>query len=178
MDPRMKKKCVSFPRNQGDDPVAISNTLLRGISIVSHPRLRAVIIIIVVVVATLVVLLLAPIESTAFQTIAYTSQNCVNVPCSTSMVEYTVGHFGYMTFTGTWLTNVSTDGNLIVTINNGPSSQPCYVCTDSLYTSPTSSTTTGSFDVSGIGPFHLSVVQILRGAQATTIQGTVGTSVI
>jgi hypothetical protein len=139
-------------------------------------RWRTAVIVIVVLVVLVLVLVFVPVESSAFGKTAATRQ-CVAAPCSSATAEFTVGNAGYTTFSGTWGTN-GTGADVVITINNGPSSQPCLNCSGQLYSSADEDLPTGSFDVSGIGPFHLSVILRLGGAQTTTIEATVDTAVL
>jgi hypothetical protein len=142
-------------------------------------RLRIAIIVVAVVVLLIALLIVVPVESTAYQVTAATSRDCVPGfgPCDPAPAVDTVGHFGYTTFSGTWLTNTSGEDIRVAIFNDG-SSQTCPICGDVLYQSGNSTLPTESFDVSGFGPLYLVVTPITNGAQSTAIQGTVDASVI
>jgi hypothetical protein len=139
--------------------------------------LIAVGVVVVVAVVTLV-LLFVPLEPRSFQTTAYTSRtSCSGASCPVTPYEFTVGDGRYSTLSGTWTSNVSF-GEVLITINDGASSQACALCTDQLYSSLGSFLPFGSFDVSGYGPFHISVNPITNGTATTTVQGTVDSAVL
>lgn len=129
------------------------------------------------IIVVVLVLLFLPLESASIsQTIS--TKSCTGLsPCSTQMIEFQVGDSRYATLTGDWLTSVN-GSDVIITINNGPSSQPCSLCSDLLYSSLGSTTQTGSFDVSGSGPFHVSVNQIGDTSQTTIVSGTLDSAVV
>jgi hypothetical protein len=152
---------------------------------VSSPRRRLATVAIVAVAAVLVILflVLAPVESSAFQTTA-NSNSCVeDETCPVEVNESALGHTGYMTFTGSW--TASQASGWILFISNGASGQTCeFTCPNLLYSAGANQSgtgvpdvLTGSFDVSGFGPFQLSIV-IVSSAASVTVQGTVGTSIL
>ncbi len=130
-----------------------------------------------VVVIVALILTYVPLESTALTKTADTNDCGDSSPCPEVAVEFTVGDSRFATLTGTWVSS-STGEDILVTINNGPSDQACTLCSDLLYTSLSSTLPTGSFDVSGHGPFHVSVSQIGFVAQTTSVQGTLDSTVI
>lgn len=147
-------------------------------------RRRLIVVAAVVAVVVVAVLALAylPLESTASaKTISTSRSSCGGqVPCPVGAAEFAVGDGRYARLTGAWESNASL-GGIIVTINNGPSSQACAVCSDMLYTSIASNSSaplSGSFDVSGFGPFHVSVDPIGIGSQTTNFQITIDSAVI
>lgn len=147
----------------------------------SHPRRRrskwVLIAAIVIAVGLLLsVLLFVPLESSAFNDSATASQNCqLVVPCPESSGEFNVGDGRYATLSGSWVSN-STAGSVLVTINDSPSSKPCSLCADGLYSS--FGATLGTFSVSGTGPFHFSVLPLENGNSTVTFTGTITTTVI
>ncbi|MGA8303826.1 MAG: hypothetical protein WA691_10030 [Thermoplasmata archaeon] len=131
--------------------------------------------VIVVLVILALVLIYVPLESSTFQQTVNTSLVCPVSLCTQNNAVYTLGDDRYAVLTGTWSTNATGQGE-IVTINNGGSDQPCSHCSDQLYSANDS--LAGSFDVSGYGPFHFSVLPQHPGAEATVFQGTVDVAVI
>lgn len=137
----------------------------------------------VLAVVAVLALVFVPVESRAFSTSLVTANTCqagqVGSNCG-GAAEYTVGRAGYATLTGTWGTLYSGNGGVLnqvdLTINNGPSSVACSLCQDQLYQVVGGA---GSFDVSGFGPFHISVVYAgTAGSSASTnIFGTVDSAV-
>ena len=140
-------------------------------------RVFVIIIAIAIAVIAVLVLLFVPLESTASaQTIA--TKTCSSLSqCPTMASEFTVGDSRYAIVSGTWVTNIS-GADIVVTVNNGASSQACGLCSGQLYSSVGSTTSSGSFDVSGFGPFHISVNQIGSDVATTTVQVIVNSAVI
>jgi hypothetical protein len=134
--------------------------------------------VVAVLVVVVLILLYVPLEPTSSQTTADTSRHCgATVTCPASPFEFTVGDGRYATLTGTWISN-GTGDDVLVTINNGASSTPCALCSGQLYSSNGSGLPTGSFDVNGYGPFHISVEPLANGDQATMFQITLDSAVI
>jgi hypothetical protein len=133
---------------------------------------------VVVIISLVFVLVLLPVEATSFTKTAET-RDCTGLAasCPVVAVEYTLGDSRFATLSGSWLSNGSA-GDVVVTINNGGSAEPCLLCSGLLYTSLASPFPVGSFDVSGFGPFHVSVNQVGDLPQTTSIQGTVDSAVI
>jgi hypothetical protein len=132
--------------------------------------------VVAVVVVVVLVLLFLPLEQSTF-TQSISTRGCPGLsPCSTEALEYSVGDGRYATLTGNWLTNAS-GSDVVITVNNGASTQACALCSNLLYSSAGSTLPTGSFDVSGFGPFHISVNQIGSSAQTTVVSGTLDSSV-
>lgn len=143
----------------------------------SRRTILAVVAVVVIVIVLTLVLVFVPLESTLFAQAAPT-ESCRGVlsPCSTLIAEFTIGDSRYSILSGSWVSN-STGGDVVVTINNGPSSEGCVLCSNLLYSSESSTLPAGSFDVSGFGPFHISVSQVGNSDQTTTVQGTLDSAV-
>lgn len=132
----------------------------------------------VVVILTLALILIyLPLEPTSFFRTADTAECGTVSPCGSTAVEFTLGDRRYSALTGTWMSN-ATAGDVEVTINNGPSNESCLLCSGLLYSSLLSIFPSGSFDVSGNGPFHVSITQLGFSPASTTVQGTVDSAVI
>lgn len=136
-----------------------------------------IVVAVVVLVSLAILLVYLPVESTSFTQDSSTTACAAAGPCDATDVEFTLGDHRFATLSGTWMSN-STVGDIIVTINNGPSNQACLLCSGQLYSSLLSIFPSGSFDVSGFGPFHVSVNQVGSSAATTTVQGTVDSAVL
>jgi hypothetical protein len=93
--------------------------------------------------------------------------------CQPSGAEFNVGDGRYGTLYGTWNMSVPSLGVANLTISTGPYVARCGYCADVLYSARGSMGSTGSFDVSGTGPFHISVSPLTDGRFYTTFQGSV-----
>jgi hypothetical protein len=145
---------------------------------VKRRTLLGIVIAVVVLVALALILVYLPVEATGFAEASDTSAcSGGGTPCGHDAAEFTLGDHRFATFSGTWMSN-STVGDIVVTVNNGPSDEPCLVCNGLLYSSLLSIFPSGSFDVSGFGPFHVSVNQVGSSAATTTVQGTVDSAVL
>ncbi|MFZ0892050.1 MAG: hypothetical protein WB778_09840 [Thermoplasmata archaeon] len=126
-------------------------------------------------------LIYLPVESSATEMTVYTSGDaCASYPCPTSPAEFTVGDSRFAELTGAWSTNVSV-GDIVVSVNDGPSSQPCGACDGSLYISDPGydqGPSSGSFDLKAYGPFHISVIPLGGHVQVTTFQITIKSTIL
>jgi hypothetical protein len=142
----------------------------------------------VVVAVSFVVLTVVPLEVTSF----HQSMHSLWVECPVHQFrcahasEFDVGGDAYAVLSGVWATNFTHLGSsVLVTINNGPSSAGCSTCAQSLYNSTGSEaflgplhSWSGSFRVTGVGPFHISVVVTPGEGETTTFQGNVDAVVL
>jgi hypothetical protein len=148
----------------------------------SEPRLRTIAIVIVVpalVTLSLVLLFAQPLVSTPFDRSLYTSGYLCSGPeyCPRLSAWFEVGNGNSGTIRGTWLTQFT--GAVEVLVYDGANNSLCNYgdtsqCPGLLYSSGSQYPRgiSGSFDVGGIGPFHV-VVSPLMGSANTTVQGTV-----
>ena len=152
--------------------------MVRGPS--ARSRRRRILVVVGVAILAIVVLGIlfwVPLESSAKGLVLITG-GCRTVnPCPTAAAEMTVGDGRFAIVSGTWVTNGSA-ANIVVTVNNGPTAEACALCAGALYSSLGSTVPAGSFDVSGYGPFHISVNQIGFTAATTTIELTVDSTVL
>jgi hypothetical protein len=136
------------------------------------------IVIAIVVIFVVLILLFVPLEPTSDRATGLTAEHCAGVgSCPVAAYELTVGDGRYATLSGSWLTNAS-GSDVVVTINDGSSAQACANCSGQLYTSAGSSLPSGAFDVSGFGPFHISVLPLANGNQSTTLLFTLDSAIL
>jgi hypothetical protein len=162
--------------DENADPVAPAPAYRRW-----SGKKKAIVVVAILVIPIALVLVYLPVESTSIdKTLLTSGGSCQSSPCTFYPAEFNVGDSRYAWLTGTWATNVSA-GDIIVTVNDGLSNQPCSLCNNSLYLSGYSAGTepaSGSFDVLGYGPFHISVIPLGGYAQKTTFQLTLKSALV
>jgi hypothetical protein len=150
-----------------------------------RPRRRIIRLVTVLAIVSVALLLLVyvvvPHAEIQFDrtTYSYLQGTCTRGPiqtCSGGTGVVKVGPSSYSTLFGSGnVTPLLGYGEIEVTISNvDPVNYLCANCTNR-YSASASGQGSGSFDVSGTGPFYISVIPVTDGHFYTTIQGTVFT---